>query len=86
MPGQNPEAQCMTSTPSVLQTIIANAGMMWTDAAPYNPRWFCPCELLVAQGVPAYGFLEPGRSANSFSVERTDRRRSGVIKQAGTAL
>ena len=86
MLGQNPLKQSMTSSFTTMQTIISNANLMWADDAPGTPRWLCPYELLVAQGVLADRQLSNNVVSNSFLLPRSDRRRAAVTRQAGNAM
>ena len=86
MLGQNPLKQSMTSSFTTTQTVISKAHIMWADDAPGTPRWLCPYELLVAQGVPAYRQLSNNVVTNSFLLPRSDRHRAAVIRQAGNAM
>ena len=70
---QNLLKQSMTSSFATMQNIISNAHIMWTDDAPSTPRWLCPYELLVAQGVPANRQLSKNVVTNTFLLPRFER-------------
>ena len=75
-----------SSTEKVLQTIIKNVHLLFALDIE-RPRWFCPRELLLAQGFAVFSHL-PGYNFTSFSVPRAtrllpQRRRAALMQQAG---
>lgn len=84
---QNPFGFAVRSTTTTLNTVIKNAGQMWSHI---HKRWLTPSELLVAQGFPVRSSFTHGRPCCSFAVERPPhmppRKRSAIIGQAGNSM
>jgi site-specific DNA-cytosine methylase len=78
--GQNPRKVPISSDPDVLGTVVKHCGIMFADhpAAPvtnnHKGRWFCPREVLLTQGIPAYDSVlemrQVRRKICSFNIER----------------
>lgn len=86
MLGQNADVKAMRSTPSVLQTIIRNVGILWSDV---HNRWLTPSEVLQCQGFPMTTELSCGVACCSFPKERAPfpgRKRAAMLEQSGNSM
>ena len=87
-----PSSHGQSSSPTILHTIISNAGIQWISE---RGRWVTPSEFLIANGIPTTYHLgnvtsPAGGRCSSFcsggTHERSNRKRSNVAYQAGNTM
>lgn len=79
------------SNPWSLQTVIHNAGLLFSQAVD-PPRWMFGCEVLSTQGFPVVAGVwnlkgpKPNTPLCSFNVPRTTRSSRAAAEQAGNGM
>ena len=70
---QNPQFGPNVCSWDHLNTILKNAGIIWSD---YHNRWLCAGEALLAQGIPIYKRLSFGVCMSPWALEDSDASHS----------